>query len=471
MDDLNALLEDLDACIPAPINFGPKPVSDTAQSNDIILNEKLDSESNMPSLHGNLSELDALLDGLYSSEDPPAEKPKTKEPAPLPPVELDLNESTQKSKNANTDLSLQEIDGPNEAEQKNSKNSSFKQSTEQSNKNDMPSPSAANELDELMMSLAGFGEENMPTPIEHSDLSKKDSNSSQIAKTQSDNFSNPNYEKIFSPLPMPPNPNDLDVMLEDMNIVLGKQGIRANSKGLCHACKKPVMGEVTTALGKVWHPEHFVCAECDQEIGTKTFFEREGKPYCEKDYHNLFSPPCAYCHKPVLGQCVTALNNTWHPEHFFCAKCSCYFGDEGFHEHDGKPYCRADFYNLFAPHCASCNKPILSNYISALNAQWHPECFVCGECLAPFTHGSFFELEGRPFCETHYHLLRGSLCAKCHKPITGRCITAMGKKFHPEHFTCAFCLKQLNKGTFKENKSQPYCHQCFTKLFGAPEAV
>ena len=53
----------------------------------------------------------------------------------------------------------------------------------------------------------------------------------------------------------------------------------------------------------------------------------------------------------------------------------------------------------------------------------------------------------------------------------GRCITAMSKKFHPEHFTCAFCLKQLNKGTFKEMKAQPYCHQCHTKLFGTPEAV
>ena len=83
----------------------------------------------------------------------------------------------------------------------------------------------------------------------------------------------------------------------------------------------------------------------------------------------------------VAQQCVTALNNTWHPEHFFCAHCNNYFGEDGFHEHDGKPYCRADFYNLFAPHCASCEKPILSNYISALNAKWHPECFVCGVSL------------------------------------------------------------------------------------------
>ena len=57
--------------------------------------------------------------------------------------------------------------------------------------------------------------------------------------------------------------------------------------------------------------------------------------------------------------------------------CSNFFGDEGFHEHEGKPYCRADFYNMFAPKCAGCLKPILANYISAMNVQWHPECFVC----------------------------------------------------------------------------------------------
>lgn len=50
--------------------------------------------------------------------------------------------------------------------------------------------------------------------------------------------------------------------------------------------------------------------------------------------------------------------------------------------------------------------------------------------------------------------------------VLGRCITAMFRKFHPEHFVCAFCLKQLNKGTFKEQNDKPYCHGCFDKLFG-----
>jgi hypothetical protein len=63
----------------------------------------------------------------------------------------------------------------------------------------------------------------------------------------------------------------------------------------CHCCT-----QVITALGKTWHPEHFTCTHCNQELGTRNFFEREGHPYCETDYHNLFSPRCAYCNGPIL---------------------------------------------------------------------------------------------------------------------------------------------------------------------------
>lgn len=55
-----------------------------------------------------------------------------------------------------------------------------------------------------------------------------------------------------------------------------------------------------TALGEVWHPEHFVCAVCKMELSTMGFFERDGEPYCDKDYHQLFSPRCAYCKGPIV---------------------------------------------------------------------------------------------------------------------------------------------------------------------------
>ncbi|KAM4709218.1 paxillin isoform 4-T4 [Discoglossus pictus] len=269
-----------------------------------------------------------------------------------------------------------------------------------------------------------------------------------------------------SPPSSAPKPgSQLDNMLGSLQSDLNKLGVATVAKGVCGACKKPIAGQVVTAMGKTWHPEHFVCTHCQEEIGSRNFFERDGQPYCEKDYHNLFSPRCFYCNGPILDKVVTALDRTWHPEHFFCAQCGAFFGPEGFHERDGKAYCRKDYFDMFAPKCGGCTQAILENYISALNTLWHPECFVCRECFTPFINGSFFEHDGQPYCEVHYHERRGSLCSGCQKPITGRCITAMGKKFHPEHFVCAFCLKQLNKGTFKEQNDKPYCQNCFVKLF------
>ncbi|NWX61711.1 PAXI protein, partial [Promerops cafer] len=320
--------------------------------------------------------------------------------------------------------------------------------------------SATRELDELMASLSDFKvpcHDSLMLHLQHSPTVFVSSYLQFMAQGKAGSSSPPSTASKPG--------SQLDTMLGSLQSDLNKLGVATVAKGVCGACKKPIAGQVVTAMGKTWHPEHFVCTHCQEEIGSRNFFERDGQPYCEKDYHNLFSPRCYYCNGPILDKVVTALDRTWHPEHFFCAQCGAFFGPEGFHEKDGKAYCRKDYFDMFAPKCGGCARAILENYISALNTLWHPECFVCRECFTPFVNGSFFEHDGQPYCEVHYHERRGSLCSGCQKPITGRCITAMGKKFHPEHFVCAFCLKQLNKGTFKEQNDKPYCQNCFLKLF------
>nr|Q5R7I1.1 RecName: Full=Paxillin [Pongo abelii]CAH92279.1 hypothetical protein [Pongo abelii] len=330
--------------------------------------------------------------------------------------------------------------------------------------------SATRELDELMASLSDFRIQGLEQRADGercwaADWPRDGGRSSPGGQDEG-GFMAQGKTGSSSPPGGPPKPgSQLDSMLGSLQSDLNKLGVATVAKGVCGACKKPIAGQVVTAMGKTWHPEHFVCTHCQEEIGSRNFFERDGQPYCEKDYHNLFSPRCYYCNGPILDKVVTALDRTWHPEHFFCAQCGAFFGPEGFHEKDGKAYCRKDYFDMFAPKCGGCARAILENYISALNTLWHPECFVCRECFTPFVNGSFFEHDGQPYCEVHYHERRGSLCSGCQKPITGRCITAMAKKFHPEHFVCAFCLKQLNKGTFKEQNDKPYCQNCFLKLF------
>ncbi|KAJ8374475.1 hypothetical protein SKAU_G00050550 [Synaphobranchus kaupii] len=257
----------------------------------------------------------------------------------------------------------------------------------------------------------------------------------------------------------------IDDLLGVLSTDMERMGVHTSAKGLCASCGKCIVGKMLTALGEVWHPEHFVCTSCGTGLGTCSFFEREGKAYCETDYQNLFSPRCAYCKGPILQNILTAMDHTWHPEHFFCNHCGEVFGADDFLERDGKPYCSKDFYRLFAPKCSGCGEPVQENYLSAANGTWHPDCFVCADCLNPFLDGCFMELDGRPLCSLHYHSRQGMLCGGCGAPISGRCISALDRKFHPEHFVCAFCLRQLNQGVFKEEAGKPYCSTCHGQLF------
>jgi paxillin len=248
--------------------------------------------------------------------------------------------------------------------------------------------SATKELDDLMASLSDFkvnaGSHQLQTVTDYAKPNKGTAHFQETVTSVTTTTEE--------------NRDQLDSMLGNLQSDMSRRGVNTTQKGCCTACEKPIVGQVITALGKTWHPEHFVCNHCNQELGTRNFFERDGNPYCEPDYHNLFSPRCAYCNGPILDKCVTALEKTWHTEHFFCAQCGQQFGDDGFHERDGKPYCKNDYFDQFAPKCNGCNRAIMENYISALNSQWHPECFVCRDCRKPVRGKSFYALEGKPVC-------------------------------------------------------------------------
>lgn len=63
--------------------------------------------------------------------------------------------------------------------------------------------------------------------------------------------------------------------------------------------KNKTIFQVVIALGKMWHPEHYTCCECGAELGQRPFFERNGRAFCEEDYHNQFSPKCQGCHRAI----------------------------------------------------------------------------------------------------------------------------------------------------------------------------
>jgi hypothetical protein len=48
---------------------------------------------------------------------------------------------------------------------------------------------------------------------------------------------------------------NLDVMLGNLREDMDKQGVKTTQKGVCFACQKPIVGQIITALGRTWHPE------------------------------------------------------------------------------------------------------------------------------------------------------------------------------------------------------------------------
>ncbi|KAF7635734.1 hypothetical protein Mgra_00004826, partial [Meloidogyne graminicola] len=217
-----------------------------------------------------------------------------------------------------------------------------------------------------------------------------------------------------------------------------KLGIHTIPKGDCPKCNEAVIGPVIIALGRMWHPDHFCCVQCGDPLGHRNFFERQGKAYCENDFHDLFSPRCYYCNGSIKQRCVTALGRNYHIDHFICADCGCPIKDEGFHERSNSAYCNKCFYRQYAPKCQGCKQPIINKFINALNTQWHPECFCCQQCNKSFNYFALpFIYFNRFLCEQCFHTYQGSLCNYCLLPISGKCISTLnnGQKFHPEHFS------------------------------------
>jgi hypothetical protein len=71
-----------------------------------------------------------------------------------------------------------------------------------------------------------------------------------------------------------------------------------------------------------------------------------------------------------------------------------------------------------------------------------------------------------------FDTLMAPACANCGQPVLDKAIRALGKTYHPEHFTCSGCGTDLAGKKYKEDEGEPFCLSCkeLAKKRMAPES-
>lgn len=99
-----------------------------------------------------------------------------------------------------------------------------------------------------------------------------------------------------------------------------------------------------------------------------------------------------------------------------------------------------------ATQCAIClNDLERDRIISALDLNWHIDCFRCSVCDVQLSHW-YFEKDGLLFCRDDYLQRFGDACQQCSAFISGPAMIVDEHKFHPECFCCGSCQQYIGDG-------------------------
>eukprot|EP00457_Paulinella_chromatophora_P004890 gb/GEZN01004903.1/.p1 GENE.gb/GEZN01004903.1/~~gb/GEZN01004903.1/.p1 ORF type:complete len:399 (-),score=51.74 gb/GEZN01004903.1/:662-1858(-) len=92
---------------------------------------------------------------------------------------------------------------------------------------------------------------------------------------------------------------------------------------------------------------------------------------------------------------------------------------------------------------------------------FHPEHFTCTVCQKNLVGAQTGFDAGVFYCEEDYLKKFSSACARCHNQITSGFVEALGKKWCDFCFSCEGCKKPLEEVFNKDGR--PYCLTCYEK--------
>ncbi|KAI5963483.1 rga1 [Candida pseudojiufengensis] len=125
--------------------------------------------------------------------------------------------------------------------------------------------------------------------------------------------------------------------------------------------------------------------------------------------------------------------------------------------------------------CKKCGLEITGQFVRALQNAYHVNCFNCHECGKQCS-AKFFPSEivenGKPkqiaLCEYDYFKKLNLICFSCNNALRGPYVTALGNKYHLEHFKCSVCQHVFDSDeSYYEHGNDIFCHYHFSKLYAS----
>jgi len=131
----------------------------------------------------------------------------------------------------------------------------------------------------------------------------------------------------------------------------------------CAACGKPITQQAAVIDGKLFHPECFRCAGCNEQIRNDYVQDEQGKYFHKECLQHRQQAICAYCNKPIT--------------------------DHNYTSYQGKSYHTGCYKESVAPRCDLCGEPLgeavitdfWGNRFHPRHVKEYPACVVCGRLI------------------------------------------------------------------------------------------
>ena len=228
-------------------------------------------------------------------------------------------------------------------------------------------------------------------------------------------------------------PEKAEAVPSDASLTKASKVFVASSAPKCPACSKSVYAaEEIKGLGQSWHVLCFCCKACGRSLRGGQYKDHEGQPYCEADYNKLFGPK-GIGFGTTLGDTGIAVHAAAEAPAAPQPEAECTGGLK-------------DMSSVFEEQ----DKPARTDAVSEAEDEGTDEASTS-------------------LARTAKSALQPSApkCPACNKSVyAAEQIKGLGKTWHVLCFCCKACGKSLRGGQYKDHEGHPYCEADYSKLYG-----